>query len=406
MRVSAFGWRLAVATKEARETLSRIRLESAWRSKCRAESALKSSMRAQADTTAEYKRIRLPLRLSDRMGTGMDAGWVDPRSGGQWAVVGDTFVVGCKFDERVIFHETFAANPDSKDPVYSTVNGVYAVYSSASFIVTKPRPPPRTSSFWSPQSRLQPRYCYPMEQSSLPKQGLAMIRYHSFYPWHGEGACVHLMNSRDYKHLEAVCAFNPYDLYSSPTTPCILANVGSSYGNMEIVCLAAPLRFAPQPSHTADAIPQIQESRRYEAVRFHLPRQHSLHFALGASYKPGHSQYYSKHPTRWTDILGTSVHITEAGHDAFKLATGLGGHEFTVVSDQAGHLATLAVSGAGVVTSVGASVYTAATSLPTNTVGSNIAARFGTSLPWLPAPIIIALGSVAAGGMLGAGTVI
>ncbi|KAF9510722.1 hypothetical protein BS47DRAFT_1395792 [Hydnum rufescens UP504] len=122
--------------------------------------------------------------------------------------------------------------------------------------------------------------------------------------------------------------------------------------------------------------------------------------------------------------------ITEAGRDAFTLATGrrwwsshecrgicfhggdsgrriyrrkvftditrLGGHEFTVVSDQAGHLATLAVSGARVVTSVEASVYTAATSLPTNTVGSNSAARFGTSAPWLPAPITIALGSVAA----------
>ncbi|KAF9510714.1 hypothetical protein BS47DRAFT_1395788 [Hydnum rufescens UP504] len=119
--------------------------------------------------------------------------------------------------------------------------------------------------------------------------------------------------------------------------------------------------------------------------------------------------------------------IAEAGHDAFTLATGaggvvtsvagsvftvatadggsiagkvftditsLGGHEFTVVSDQAGHIATLAVSGAGIIT------------LVTNTVGSNSAARLATSAPWLPAPIIIALGSVAAGAMLGAGTVI
>jgi inositol oxygenase len=32
--------------------------------------------------------------------------------------------------------------------------------------------------------------------------------------WHREGAYMHLMDSRDYKHLEAVRAFNPYDLYS------------------------------------------------------------------------------------------------------------------------------------------------------------------------------------------------
>jgi inositol oxygenase len=44
---------------------------------------------------------------------------------GQWDVVGDTFVVGCKFPDCIVFHETFAGNPDSQDPVYSTENGVY-----------------------------------------------------------------------------------------------------------------------------------------------------------------------------------------------------------------------------------------------------------------------------------------
>lgn len=44
---------------------------------------------------------------------------------GQWDVVGDTFIVGCKFPESIIYHETFAGNPDSRDAVYSTENGVY-----------------------------------------------------------------------------------------------------------------------------------------------------------------------------------------------------------------------------------------------------------------------------------------
>ena len=38
----------------------------------------------------------------------------------------DTFVVGCKFSDKIIYPETFAANPDSKDPVYSTEYGVYS----------------------------------------------------------------------------------------------------------------------------------------------------------------------------------------------------------------------------------------------------------------------------------------
>ena len=38
----------------------------------------------------------------------------------------DTFVVGCKFSDKIIYPETFAANPDSKDPVYATEYGVYS----------------------------------------------------------------------------------------------------------------------------------------------------------------------------------------------------------------------------------------------------------------------------------------
>jgi inositol oxygenase len=43
---------------------------------------------------------------------------------------------------------------------------------------------------------------------------LAMIRYHSFYPWHKEGAYGWMMDEKDGEMLEAVRAFNPYDLYS------------------------------------------------------------------------------------------------------------------------------------------------------------------------------------------------
>lgn len=80
-------------------------------------------------------------------------------------------------------------------------------------------------------------------QSTLPEEGLAMIRYHSFYPyvpplynsssrtndrpsescitlrWHREGAYAHLANEKDAKHLAAVKAFNPYDLYSKSDDP-------------------------------------------------------------------------------------------------------------------------------------------------------------------------------------------
>ena len=44
---------------------------------------------------------------------------------GQWDVVGDTFVVGCKFSDKIIYPETCKANPDYNDEKLMTENGIY-----------------------------------------------------------------------------------------------------------------------------------------------------------------------------------------------------------------------------------------------------------------------------------------
>ncbi|MGH9632115.1 MAG: inositol oxygenase family protein, partial [Bryobacteraceae bacterium] len=43
----------------------------------------------------------------------------------QWAVVGDTFPVGCAYSDKIVFHEFFRDNPDSRIPEYQTRLGVY-----------------------------------------------------------------------------------------------------------------------------------------------------------------------------------------------------------------------------------------------------------------------------------------
>ncbi len=40
--------------------------------------------------------------------------WGEP----QYAVVGDTFPVGCKFSDKCVFHQLFEKNPDTKDERY------------------------------------------------------------------------------------------------------------------------------------------------------------------------------------------------------------------------------------------------------------------------------------------------
>lgn len=120
---------------------------------------------------------------------------------GQWDVVGDTFPVGCKFDERIIYPETFKKNPDYYHPVYSTELGIYSEGCGLDNIMLS----------WGHDEYM---YLVAKAQSKLPDEALAMIRYHSFYPWHREGAYQQFMNEHDKTMLAAVKAFNPYDLYS------------------------------------------------------------------------------------------------------------------------------------------------------------------------------------------------
>jgi len=127
-------------------------------------------------------------------------------SEGQWDVVGDTFVVGCAFSEKIIYPETFSANPDAHDPVYSKECGIYKPHCGLENVMLS----------WGHDEYL---YQVLKRQSCLPDDALHMIRYHSFYAWHREGAYGHLMSTADDRALAAVRAFNPYDLYSKSDTP-------------------------------------------------------------------------------------------------------------------------------------------------------------------------------------------
>jgi len=117
----------------------------------------------------------------------------------QWAVVGDTFPVGCAFSEKIVFAEFFDANPDCDDPRYRTLNGIYEPGCGLN----------RLHLSWG-----HDEYLYLVVKDHLPAAGLAMIRYHSCYPIHTEGAYSHLLNDADHETLKWVRAFNPYDLYS------------------------------------------------------------------------------------------------------------------------------------------------------------------------------------------------
>ena len=146
----------------------------------------------------------------------------------QWAVVGDTFPVGCKPSERIVYPEFFALNPDSRDPRYNTEYGVYEPNCGLD----------RVQLSWG-----HDEYLYHLLAPHLPEPALYMIRYHSFYAWHREGQYGHLTDSRDRANLRWVQAFNPYDLYSKSPNPPMLAELKPYYEDLMAKYLPATLRF-------------------------------------------------------------------------------------------------------------------------------------------------------------------
>lgn len=120
----------------------------------------------------------------------------------QWAVVGDTFPVGCAFDESIVHHKYFKENPDYLDPAYNSKLGVYSEGIGLDNVLMS----------WGHDDYM---YLVAKEnKTTLPSAGLFIIRFHSFYALHKAGAYKYLMNDEDQENLKWLQVFNKYDLYS------------------------------------------------------------------------------------------------------------------------------------------------------------------------------------------------
>ncbi|RZC51520.1 hypothetical protein C5167_019945 [Papaver somniferum] len=120
----------------------------------------------------------------------------------QWAVVGDTFPVGCAFDESNIHFKYFKDNEDYNNSAYTSKNGIYTEGCGLNNVMMS----------WGHDDYM---YLVAKEnKTTLPSAALFIIRYHSFYPLHRCGAYKHFMNEEDHENLKWLHEFNKYDLYS------------------------------------------------------------------------------------------------------------------------------------------------------------------------------------------------
>ncbi|VFQ83232.1 unnamed protein product [Cuscuta campestris] len=156
-----------------------------------------------------------------------------PSFGGlpQWAVVGDTFPVGCAFDESIVHHKYFKENPDYLNSVYNTKYGAYSEGCGLNNVMMS----------WGHDD-----YMYLVAQengTTLPSPALFIIRYHSFYALHKAGAYKHLMNEEDKENLKWLLIFNKYDLYSKSKETVDVQNVKPYYLSLIDKYFPAKLRW-------------------------------------------------------------------------------------------------------------------------------------------------------------------
>ena len=136
-----------------------------------------------------------------------------------WAIVGDTYVVGCKFPKSIIYYDTLKDNPDfgkyDKLGIYDYGCGLDKL----------------NITFGHDE------YLYQVLKQNnnhkISDKYLNIIRYHSLYPWHTGGDYYCFMKEKDKQILKDVLMFNNFDLYSKKDKDFrITEDIKSYYNNL------------------------------------------------------------------------------------------------------------------------------------------------------------------------------
>jgi inositol oxygenase len=120
----------------------------------------------------------------------------------QWAIVGDTYVVGCKIPDSITLPNFNSLNPDMNNSKYNTKYGTYHHGYGLNNVYC---------SFGHDE------YLYRLLKFNrvyLPLDAFYMIRFHSFYLWHTENEYKHFETIIDSVMKRQVKIFNKYDLYT------------------------------------------------------------------------------------------------------------------------------------------------------------------------------------------------
>ena len=116
-------------------------------------------------------------------------------------VVGDTYVLGCKFPETIVYPETMENN---KDYLKYNEKCIYEKNCGLENLIIS----------FGHDEYLYGVLKHNKDLHKMSDRTLNMIRYHSLYPWHTGGSYDDFMGPGDEFILKDVLEFNSFDLYS------------------------------------------------------------------------------------------------------------------------------------------------------------------------------------------------
>ena len=124
----------------------------------------------------------------------------------QWGMVGDTFVLGVPLPDTLPYAEYNRLSPyaDVTDPLG---NGLYEPHCGLD----------NCHVAWGHDEYLYQVLMH--HRTSLPTEALHVVRYHSLYPHHQDGAYGELLNEQDEASLPWLQRFQKYDLYTKEDVP-------------------------------------------------------------------------------------------------------------------------------------------------------------------------------------------
>lgn len=115
----------------------------------------------------------------------------------QWGIVGDTFIVGIKIPNSIVFSEFNDLNIDHKNNLNTYYNrcGLNMCYIS-----------------WGHDEFMY--HVLENNVNTIPEEGYYIIRYHSLYLWHFNNEYLYYENEKDKRMKKWVKTFNNFDLYT------------------------------------------------------------------------------------------------------------------------------------------------------------------------------------------------